>query len=99
MIAPAHKVLKGGHALVSIIPTVEQVRKTVSAMEMQGFARIHVKEILEREILVRVTGIRPADRMVAHTVYLIMGNKVNQPSLASVAVPETETDRPRDEAH
>ncbi len=99
LIAPAHKVLKGGHALVSISPTVEQVRKTVSAMEMQGFARIHVKEILEREILVRVTGIRPADRMVAHTVYLIMGNKVNQPSLASVAVPETETDRPRDEAH
>jgi len=56
-------------------PTVEQVRKTVSAMEMQGFARIHVKEILEREILVRVTGIRPADRMVAHTVYLIMGTR------------------------
>lgn len=98
LIAPAHKALKGGHALVSISPTVEQVRKTVSGMEMQGFARIHVKEILEREILVRATGIRPADRMVAHTVYLIMGNKVNQPGLASVAMPESETDQSRDEA-
>ncbi|HTW91217.1 MAG TPA: tRNA (adenine-N1)-methyltransferase [bacterium] len=97
LVAPAHKSLKGGHTLVSISPTVEQVRKTVSAMEMQGFARIHVKEILEREILVRTTGIRPADRMVAHTVYLIFGNKVNQPGLASVAMPEPEADRPRHE--
>jgi len=98
LVAPVHKALKGGHTLVSIIPTVEQLRKTVSAMEMQGFARIHVKEILEREMLVRTTGIRPADRMVAHTVYLILGNKVNQPGLAGVAMPEPDTDRPRDEA-
>jgi len=97
LIAPAHKALKGGYALVSISPTVEQVRKTVSAMEMQGFARIHVKEVLEREMLVRPTGIRPADRMVAHTVYLILGHKVNQPGLAGVAMPEPEPDSPRDE--
>ena len=93
LIGPAHKALKGGNALVSIIPTVEQLRRTVSAMEMQGFARIHVKEVLEREMLVRTTGIRPADRMVAHTVYLIMGNKVNEPGLANVAMPETEDER------
>jgi tRNA (adenine57-N1/adenine58-N1)-methyltransferase len=98
LVAPAHKALTGGHTLVSIVPTVEQVRKTVSTMEMQGFARIHVKETLEREMLVRATGIRPADRMVAHTVYLILGNKVNEPGLANVAMPEPVTDRPRDEA-
>jgi len=98
LVGPAHKALKGGHVLVSIIPTVEQLRKTVSAMEMQGFARIHVKEVMERQMLVRTTGIRPADRMVAHTVYLILGNKVNQPGLAGVAVPEPDPDRPRDEA-
>ena len=98
LVGPAHKALKGGHVLVSIIPTVEQLRKTVSAMEMQGFARIHVKEVMERQMLVRTTGIRPADRMVAHTVYLILGNKVNQPGLAGVAVPEPDRDRPRDEA-
>jgi len=105
LIAPAHKALKGGYTLVSISPTVEQVRKTVSAMEMQGFARIHVKEVLEREILVRATGIRPADRMVAHTVYLIHGHKVNQPGLANVTMPEPDAsdelraspDRSRDE--
>jgi tRNA (adenine57-N1/adenine58-N1)-methyltransferase len=97
LVSPAHKALKGGYTLVSIVPTVEQVRKTVSAMEMQGFTRIHVKETLEREMLVRTTGIRPADRMVAHTVYTIMGNKVNEPGLANVAVPELVPDSPRDE--
>ncbi|MBN2464271.1 tRNA (adenine-N1)-methyltransferase [candidate division WOR-3 bacterium] len=96
LVAPAHKALKGGYTLVSIVPTVEQVRRTVSGMEMQGFARIHVKETLEREMLVRTTGIRPADRMVAHTVYTILGNKVNEPGLANVAVPEP-ADSPRDE--
>jgi tRNA (adenine57-N1/adenine58-N1)-methyltransferase len=98
LVAAAHKALKGGNALVAIVPTVEQVRKAVSAMEMQGFARIHVKEVLEREMLVRTTGIRPADRMVAHTVYTIVGNKVNEPGLAGVAMPETASDSPRDEA-
>ncbi len=97
LVAPAHKALKGGHSLVSISPTVEQVRKTVSAMEMQGFTRIHVKETLEREMLVRTSGIRPADRMVAHTVYTVVGNKVNEPGLANVAMPEPVPDSPRDE--
>ncbi len=97
LVAPAHNALKGGYALVSIVPTVEQVRKTVSALEMQGFTRIHVKEVLEREMLVRTTGIRPADRMVAHTVYTILANKVNEPGLANVAMPEPVPESPRHE--
>ncbi|UCG42868.1 MAG: tRNA (adenine-N1)-methyltransferase [candidate division WOR-3 bacterium] len=72
----SHRALKGGYALVAIVPTVEQVRKTVSALEIGGFARIRAKEMLERSILVRHSGIRPADRMVAHTVYLIFAHKV-----------------------
>ena len=74
----AHGALKGGHAMVSIVPTVEQVRKTVSAMEVGGFRRIRVRETLERSILVRPSGIRPADRMVAHTVYLIFAHKITR---------------------
>jgi len=88
LVGPAYRALKGGHALASISPTVEQVRKTVSSLEMQGFCRIRVKEVLERELLVRATGMRPADRMIAHTVYVILGQKVNQPGLAGVALPE-----------
>jgi tRNA (adenine57-N1/adenine58-N1)-methyltransferase len=88
LVATAHKALRGGYVLASISPTFEQVRKTVSAMEMQGFTRIHVEEILQRQILVRASGMRPADRMVAHTVYLIFGHKVNQTGLAAVTMPE-----------
>jgi tRNA A58 N-methylase Trm61 len=75
---------------------VEQVRKIVSAMEMQGFVRIRVSETLEREMLVRTTGMRPQDRMVAHTVYLVVGHKVNQPGLSNVATPEPDEALPRD---
>ena len=90
LIAPAHKVLAGGHVLAAIIPTVEQVRKTVSAMEMQGFTRIHVREIMERDILMRSSGTRPADRMVAHTGYVVLGHKVNRAGVAAMAMPEPE---------
>jgi len=88
LVAAAHKALRGGNVLSAISPTFEQVRKTVSAMEMQGFTRIHVEEMLERQLLVRTSGMRPADRMVAHTVYLIFGHKVNEAGLATVAMPE-----------
>ena len=76
LVRAAHQALKGGYALVAIVPTVEQVRKTVSALEIGGFARIRAKEMLERGLLVRHSGIRPADRMVAHTIYLIFAHKV-----------------------
>jgi tRNA (adenine57-N1/adenine58-N1)-methyltransferase len=80
----AHDALKGGHSLVSIVPTFEQVRKATSVMEMEGFARIRVKEMMERGILVRASGIRPADRMVGHTIYLIFGHKVARPEAEAV---------------
>jgi tRNA (adenine57-N1/adenine58-N1)-methyltransferase len=92
LVAPAWRALAGGHALAAIIPTVEQLRRTVTAMEMQGFARIHVREVLEREMLMRTTGTRPADRMVAHTVYIVFGHKVNRPGMARVEAAETSED-------
>jgi len=88
LIPAAHKALRGGHVLISISPTFEQVRRTVSALEMQGFTRIQVEETLQRRILVRTSGIRPADRMVAHTVFVVSAHKVNEPGLAAVARPD-----------
>lgn len=87
LVAAAHRALAGGHVLAAIVPTVEQLRKTVSAMELQGFVRIHVREVLEREILMRSSGTRPTDRMVAHTVYVVLGHKVNRTGLALVEKP------------
>jgi tRNA (adenine57-N1/adenine58-N1)-methyltransferase len=89
LVAPAWRALRGGNALAAIIPTFEQLRKLVSALQMQGFARIRCRETLERAMLLRDTGIRPADRMVAHTVYVITAHKTNQPgSVNEAANPE-----------
>jgi len=73
----ARRALKSGNPLAAIVPTVEQLRKTVSALEMDGFTRIRAREMLEREMFVRSTGIRPADRMVAHTVYTVLAHKTS----------------------
>lgn len=78
LVVPAWEVLRSGNVLVVVVPTVEQVRRVTAAMEATGFARIQVREILERSWLVRATGMRPADRMVAHTVYIVTGHKVNR---------------------
>jgi tRNA (adenine57-N1/adenine58-N1)-methyltransferase len=75
----AYDALKGGHSLVSLSPNTEQIRKTKAVMELEGFVRIQVLEILERELLVRITGTRPAERMISHTAYLIFAQKGKKP--------------------
>ncbi|MCS7259112.1 MAG: tRNA (adenine-N1)-methyltransferase [candidate division WOR-3 bacterium] len=75
----AYNALKGGHSLVSLSPNIEQIKKTKAVMELEGFVRIKVVEILERELLVRITGTRPIERMVSHTGYLIFAQKAAKP--------------------
>lgn len=78
MLVPASKIaLKGGCPLIGLVPTFEQLRRFVSALGANGFVRIRAKEVLERGYYLRETGIRPMDRMVAHTVYLVFANKTN----------------------
>jgi len=78
LVNPAHKALKGGFSLVAIVPTAEQLRKLVSCLELEGFSRIRIMETLERNMLVRPSGTRPADRMVGHTIYMVFAHKVNR---------------------
>jgi tRNA (adenine57-N1/adenine58-N1)-methyltransferase len=75
----AYDALKGGHSLVSLSPNTEQIRKTKAVMEVEGFVRIKALEILERELLVRITGTRPTERMISHTGYLIFAQKAQKP--------------------
>ncbi|MGQ9708040.1 MAG: tRNA (adenine-N1)-methyltransferase [bacterium] len=75
LVPAARRVLKGGFVLAGLVPTLEQIGRFVSALGAEGFVRIRVKEILERGYFLRETGIRPVDRMVAHTVYLVLAHK------------------------
>ena len=72
----AAEALKGGHHLVSWSPNVEQVRRTVDALEANNFTCIRTKEIIERELLVRQQGSRPRERGITHTAYLTRAQKV-----------------------
>ena len=76
IVPKAHDALKGGHHLVSWSPNVEQVKRTIEALEVHKFQRIKVKEIIEREILVRLQGVRPRERGITHTAYLIRAQKI-----------------------
>ncbi len=78
VVAPAKDALKGGYPLAALVPTFEQLRRLVSALGAFGFVRIGANEIFERGFFLRETGIRPVDRMVAHTAYLVFAHKTNQ---------------------
>ena len=67
--------LKGGHHLVSWSPNVEQIKRTIEALVQHNFQRIKVKEIIEREMLVRLQGVRPRERGITHTAYLVRAQK------------------------
>ena len=76
IIPKTSKVLKGGHHLVSWSPNIEQVKRTVEALRHENFIRVRVNEILEREILVRQQGVRPRERGITHTAYLVKAQRV-----------------------
>ena len=53
--------------------------KVASPLTPEGFVRIKALEILERELLVRITGTRPTERMISHMGYLIFAQKAQKP--------------------
>ncbi|MEO0082118.1 MAG: tRNA (adenine-N1)-methyltransferase [candidate division WOR-3 bacterium] len=86
LVRAAHRSLRGGHPLAAIVPTAEQLSKLSNVMELEGFVRVRSTEILKRDMLVRAGGTRPADRMIGHTVYIVLGHKSNQ-SVSQARVP------------
>jgi len=76
-IPAAWDALAPGKAIAIIVPTAEQLKKSVETLKEEGFAVIDTVEILERRILVRKKeGVRPFEKMVGFTGYLISGRKL-----------------------
>ena len=69
--------LKGGGYLGMLVPTVNQVERCLQALQHHNFAFVEVAEILMRYYKTDWDRLRPVDRMVAHTGYLIFGRSVN----------------------
>ncbi len=68
--------LKPGGFFCSIIPTFNQAERLLYALRRHTFAFIEMCEVLLRYYKPEPTRLRPTDRMVAHTGYLIFARKV-----------------------
>jgi tRNA (adenine57-N1/adenine58-N1)-methyltransferase len=71
--------LKDSGFFGAILPTANQVSELVRALEAeQTFGYIEVEELMLRPYKAVPNRLRPADRMVAHTGYLIFARKVSR---------------------
>ncbi len=61
----------------SLMPTANQVSDVVAALEAGDFVDIRVEEVLVRSWKPVPERLRPADRMVAHTGFLIFARKMD----------------------
>jgi len=74
--AQVRNALKPGGFLCCLIPTFNQVEKTLIALRQTNFAFVEVCEILLRFYQAEPNRLRPTDRMVAHTGFLVFARKI-----------------------
>jgi tRNA (adenine57-N1/adenine58-N1)-methyltransferase len=68
--------LKPGGFFASLLPTFNQVVQLIQALRRENFAFVDVCELLLRFYKPEPSRLRPTDRMVAHTGYLIFGRRI-----------------------
>lgn len=71
-----HHALKTGGYFGTILPTVNQVERLLPALHNHHFGFVEVCEILLRHYKPVYDRLRPTDRMVAHTGYLIFARAI-----------------------
>lgn len=71
----AYSALKGSGALVSFSPTIDQVVKTVEALEESGFVDIQTVECIMRRMQAERGKTRPETLMTGHTGYITFARK------------------------
>jgi len=74
--AQVRAALKPGGFFGTILPTTNQVSRLITALRWNQFAFVDVCEILLRFYKADAGRFRPADRMVAHTGYLIFARPI-----------------------
>ncbi len=74
------KIIKPGGIIVSLSPQITQLQWTARELKKHGFRFLQIFEILKRDWHIDDRRSRPADRMIAHTGFLLFGRKVNLPS-------------------
>lgn len=70
--------LRLGGYLGMILPTTNQVSRSLLALRQNAFAFVEVSELLLRHFKPDWERLRPTDRMVAHTGYLVFARSVSE---------------------
>jgi len=70
--------LAPGSFFGALVPTTNQVSALLEELERRGFVDLEVSEILLRHYKTVPARLRPEDRMVAHTGYLVFGRPVTE---------------------
>jgi len=84
----------------AIVPTANQVSDLISGLEQGHFTDIEVCEILLRGYKPVPARLRPTDRMVGHTGYLIFARRLEKPVPADAEESEgSEPDLENEESH
>ena len=92
-LAQAHAALSGGGFFGALVPTTNQVSEVLAEMErLGGWVEIEVSEIMHRFYKTNAERLRPSDRMVAHTGYLIFARAVTARVEAFRYAPRDEAD-------
>jgi tRNA (adenine57-N1/adenine58-N1)-methyltransferase len=68
--------LKPGGFFCNLVPTFNQVEKLLYSLRRENFAFIEVCELFMRYFKPEPTRLRPTDRMVSHTGYLIFARRI-----------------------
>ncbi len=72
----AHAALKGGGFFGAILPTTNQVAHLLNDLRRASFSALEVEELILRPYKAIPARLRPKDRMIAHTGYLVFARKI-----------------------
>jgi tRNA (adenine57-N1/adenine58-N1)-methyltransferase catalytic subunit len=74
----AWQTLKGSGFFGALVPTTNQVSELVSGLQSRPFGDIAVEEVLMRPWKPAPARLRPDDRMLAHSAFLVFARKIAQ---------------------
>jgi tRNA (adenine57-N1/adenine58-N1)-methyltransferase len=84
----AWEALKGSGFFGSLLPTTNQVSMLLEGLERRPFGDINVEEVLVRPYKPVPARLRPEDRMVAHSAFLIFARKIAAHDASLAWMPE-----------
>jgi tRNA (adenine57-N1/adenine58-N1)-methyltransferase catalytic subunit len=72
----AWDVLKGSGFFGALVPTTNQVSQLLEGLATRPFGDVTVEEILQRSYKPVAARLRPEDRMIAHSAFLVFARKI-----------------------